>query len=273
MITKDEVKQLIKVKTEGPNLDYKENLNLSEEHNKAEFVKDVLALANSAYPSYILTGIEDNTWKPKGISRHCSQDTLNQILQNKTDPPLSIEYAEIELKGVTHGLVKIEGQDPPYIVMVKDRFGNIQRGTVFIRNVDFNEGARRTDLDQMYSKVDLRVAHNIIERKTVDDEIEVNVEFFLVNQGHMSATFVRLTIQFNNIERIVKRPRGWKDISHLRNNVPTIQLDENVVHLDEKLHLNNAVLRIGKDVKNIETFINMYAANMIPKKGIHPIEL
>lgn len=273
MITKDELRQLAETKTEGPNLDYKQDLNLDKDEDKAEFVKDVLALANSAYPSYIVTGIEDETWKPVGISRYYSQDQLNQILQNKTDPPISVEYAEIELNGLTHGIVKIEGQNSPYLVMVRDKFGSIQKGTVFIRNVNRNEGSRRAELDQMYSKIDLRLFHNIKEQKVVDDAVQVNVEFILRNIGRVSATFVRVTIQFRNIVSIIRRDRGWQDISRLRNNVPTIQLDENVVHLDETLHLGGAVLRVYKDTKKVETYVRLYAANMILKKGSYPIEL
>jgi len=273
MITQNELRDLLELKREGPTLDYKQDLNLEAKEDEAEFIKDVLALANSGYPAYIVTGIKDKTWEPIDISKHYSQVQLNQILQYRTDPPISVEYAEMELNGITHGIVKISGENPPYLVMLKDKFGGIQKGTVFVRNIDANEGARRVDLDQMYSRAELQLSHNIKERKVVDDSMDINVEFILRNNGRMAATFVRLSIQFNNIERIVTRPRGWHDISHLRNNVPTIQLDENVVHLDERLYLGGAVLRIGKDTKEIETFVRLYAANMIPKKGRDDITL
>lgn len=273
MITQDELRDLVQLKKEGPTLDYKQDLNLEAKKDEAEFIKDVLALANSGYPAYIVTGIKDKTWEPIDISKHYSQVQLNQILQYRTDPPISVEYAEMELNGVTHGIVKISGEDPPYLVMVKDKFGGIQKGTVFIRNVDMNEGARRAELDQMYSKVDLRLFHNIKEQKVVDDAVEVNVEFILRNIERMSATFVKVSIQFNNIAGIVKRDRGWQDISYLRNNVPTIQHNEDVVHLDEVLHVDGAVLRVSKQVKEIQAFVRLYAANMRPKKGSYVIKL
>jgi LysM repeat protein len=279
MITQDELKQLVNLKREGPTLDYKQDLNLEKDRDKAAFIKDVLALANSGTPSYIVTGMKEiikgdaKTWEPANISKNYTQVQLNQILQYRTDPPISVEYTEIELNSVTHGIVKISGDNPPYLVMVKDKFGVIQKGTVFIRNVDMNEGARRTDLDQMYSKVDLRLSHNIKEQKVINDAIEVNVAFILRNIGRMSATFVRLTVQFNNIERILSRSGGWQDISHLRNNVPTIQLDENVVHLDERLYADGAVLRVGKDTKQVEALVSLYATNMQRKKDVYVISL
>jgi hypothetical protein len=273
VITEDELRGLVELKREGPTLDYKQDLNLGSEPENAEFIKDTLALANSGRTAYIVTGIQDRTWESVGITESYSQVRLNQILQNRTDPPISVEYAEIELNGHKHGVVKILGENPPYLVMVKDSYGGIQRGTVFIRNVDMNEGARRADLDQMYSKVDLRFAHEIIERKAVNDSTEVSVEFILKNIGRMSAMSVLVSVQFDNIKRIVKRTGSWADISRYRGGIPTIQLNENALHLDEILRTDGAVLEVSKDVKQIETYVRLYAANMLPKRGTYVIPL
>jgi len=273
MITEDELRQLVELKREGPTLDYKQDLNLGSEPENAEFIKDTLALANSGGTAYIVTGIQDETWKPVGITKSYSQVRLNQILQNRTDPPISIEYAEIELNGYKHGVVKILAENPPYLVMVKDRYGGIQRGTVFIRNIDMNEGARRADLDQMYSKVDLRLSHEVKERRVADDSAEVNIEFTLRNAGHMSGAFVRVSVRFDNIRRIVKLTGAWQDISYLRENAPTIQMDANIVHLNEVLHCHGAVVQVDKGVKQIEAYFALYAMNMVPKRGKYAIPL
>jgi len=273
MITEDELRQLVELKREGPTLDYKQDLNLGSEPENAEFIKDTLALANSGGTAYIVTGIQDETWKPVGITKSYSQIRLNQILQNRTDPPISIEYAEIELNGYKHGVVKILAENPPYLVMVKDRYGGIQRGTVFIRNIDMNEGARRADLDQMYSKVDLRLSHEVKERRVADDSAEVNIEFTLRNAGHMPGAFVRVSVRFDNIRRIVKLTGAWQDISYLRENAPTIQMDANIVHLNEVLHCHGAVVQVDKGVKQIEAYFALYAMNMVPKRGKYAIPL
>lgn len=273
MITEDELRGLVELKREGPTLDYKQDLNLGSESENAEFIKDTLALANSGRTAYIVTGIRDQAWEPVGVTKSYSQVQLNQILQNRTDPPISVEYAEIELNGHKHGVVKILGKDPPYLVMVKDRYGGIQRGTVFIRNVDMNEGTRRADLDQMYSKADLQLSHALKEHKVTDDSTEVNIEFILRNVGHVSGAFVRVTVQFNNIGEIVKPTGAWEDISYLRKNVPTIQMDENVVHLNEAHHCDGAVVQVSKGVKQIESYYTLHAMNMLPKRGEYVIPL
>ena len=284
MISEAEIIKLIEEGQEGPTLDFKEDLPLGSDGDKAEFVKDIIALANSGERAHIIIGVEDDTWKPVGFKTSHTPEQLNQILKDKTDPPLRVEYVERHILHYEIGVIEIEGDNPPYIVSVPDRYGGplsanpqrqffIERGTVFIRNLNKNEGARRIDLDRMYSKVDLQLSHRIIERKAVDDSVEVNIEFLLRNIGHVSGAFVRVTVQFNNIKRIVKRTGAWRDISNVRDNVPAIQLDEDVVHLDERLHVDGAVLQVSKDVKQIEAYLDLYAMNMIPRKGEYVIPL
>jgi hypothetical protein len=284
MISDDEIIELIKKAAEGRSLEYKEDLPLQTNGDKAEFVKDIIALANSESIAHIIVGIEDLTRKPVGIKTSHTPEQLNEILKDKTDPPLRVEYVEKDIIHYKIGVIEIKGDDPPYIVAVSDRFGgplsanpqkqfSIERGTVFIRNFNKNEGARRIDLDKMYSKVDLRLSHEVKERKITDNSTEVNIEFILRNVGHVSGAFVRVTVQFNNISQIVKRTGAWLDISNLRKNVPTIQMDENIVHLDQPLHCDGAVVQVSKDVKQIEAYVTLHAMNMVPKKGKYVIPL
>lgn len=278
MITQDELKGLIEINREGPTLDYKQDLDLGNDKKNAEFVKDVLALANSGYPSYLVTGMEEigkgknKVWKPRSISKHYSQAQLNQILQYRTDPPISVEYAEMDLNGNIHGIVMILGDNPPYLVMVKDRFGNIQKGTIFTRNLDMNEGARRADLDQMYSKVDLRLSHDIREYKITGDSAEITLNLVLTNRGRMAATFVRASLQFGDTVKI-KKYGGWINISGLREDKPAMQLNQDVVHLDERLISQGIVLEVGKEIKQIEAYAQLNSMNMLPKKGQYIIAL
>lgn len=284
MITEDEITKLIKEAEEGRSLEYKEDLPLQTKGDKAEFVKDIIALANTEPIAHIIVGIEDLTRKPVDIKTSHTPEQLNEILKDKTDPPLRVEYVEKDILHYRIGVIEIKGDDPPYVVAVPDRFGgplsanpnkqfSIARGTIFIRNVNKNEGARRVDLDKMYSKVDLRLSHEVKECKGTDDSTEVNIEFILRNAGHVSGAFVRVTVQFNNIRRIVKRTGAWDDISILRKNVPTIQMDENIVHLNEVFHCDGAVVQVSKGVKQIETYVTLYAMNMVPKRGKYVIPL
>lgn len=60
-------------------------------------MKDVLALANSPGIADLIIGIEDGTCKPVGIKTSHTPEKLNQILKDKCDPPLRVEYAEKEI--------------------------------------------------------------------------------------------------------------------------------------------------------------------------------
>jgi len=259
-------------------------LLLKSDGDKAEFVKDVLALANSGEIAHIIIGIENETWKPSDIRTSHTPEQLNEILKDKADPPLRVEYVEKDILHYKIGVIEIKADDPPYIVAVPDKFGgplsanpqkqfSIERGTVFIRNFNKNEGARRIDLDKMYSKVDLQLSHEVKERKVTDDLVEVSIEFVLRNVGHVSGAFVRVSVQFNNIRQIVKHTGPWQDISHLRKGISTIQMNQDVVHLDETLHCAGAVVQVSKDVKQIEAYVRLYAMNMMPKRDEYVIPL
>ena len=159
----ERLKRLLSRKEEGPDLDYKQDLYLESEGDRAEFVKDALALANSANVGYIVTGVEDKTWKPVGITQHHDQIRLNDILKDKTDPRIQVEYVELEVDGAEHGMVTIKAGNPPYLVGVADRYGgkvsthtkkrvHIIRGTIYVRIQDKNDGASRVHLDAIYSQ-------------------------------------------------------------------------------------------------------------------------
>jgi predicted HTH transcriptional regulator len=94
MITEAEIIELIKKAEEGPSLDYKEDLPLQSDGDKAEFVKDVIALANSEEKAHIVIGVEDGTGKPVGFKTPHTVEQINQILKDKCDPPISVEYVE-----------------------------------------------------------------------------------------------------------------------------------------------------------------------------------
>lgn len=281
MITEDELRELVELKREGPTLDYKQDLRLGNEPENAEFVKDVLALANSGRTAYIVTGIKDGTWEPAGIAKSYSQVQLNQILQNRTDPPISVEYAEVELNGSIHGVVKISGEDPPYLVMVKDRYGGIQRGTLFVRNVDMNEGARRADLDRMYAekqRAKLVLKYELVERKLVEDLLHVGVEFTLLNEGTAEAGAPFFVVLFKGVTQIVECTGALKNATKSYSGRPSITaLWNDVMHTGTVRHCGRATIASIKSAENIEALAIIKATNMndkqyrftIPLQGEH----
>jgi hypothetical protein len=288
MISLTKIKQIIEEEDEGPTLDYKEDLNLQTDGDKAQFVKDVLSLANSGQTTHIIIGVEDGTRKLIGIKTTHKAEQLNDILKNKCDPPLTVEYEEKTILGHKVGIVEFSGENPPYIVAVPDRFGGplssdprqlfyIERGTVFVRNFNKNEGACRADLDRMYKikyvtlEADLQLEHSV-KVKQLEDSQEALITFFLKNLGEIVAADAIVWIRFKNIKEIVNCSGLWQDISKVNNNQPTIQLvspDPIVLRAGCK----SVTVRVGKHMENIEVDSVIGATNMRTKRGAYSISL
>ena len=291
MITEAEIIELIKKAEEGPPLDYKEDLPLQSDGDKAEFVKDVIALANSEEKAHIVIGVEDGTGKPVGFITPHTAEQINQILKDKCDPRISVEYVERNILGYKIGVIEIKGENPPYVVSVPDKFGgplsanpqkrfHIERGTVFIRNYNINEGAKRADLDKIYNKIkyialqaDLELTHEVTSKPS-DGLTEADIEFWLVNRGDVVATDVYVWMQFKNVKEIVRCTLDCQNVSSLNRNIPTIQVVSKApVIRPIRMHCGEVVVKVDSGVSKIEARVVMGATNMRTKEGSYVISL
>ncbi len=290
MISVSKIKQLIEKAEEGPTLDYKEDLLLETDGDKAQFIKDVLSLSNSGGTAHLLIGVEDGTGKPVGFKTPHKVEQLNQILKDKCDPPLRLEYREIKVMGYKIGVIEINGEDPPYIVSVSDRFGShlsanpqkefyIERGTVFVRNHNMNEGAKRADLDRLHKvqyvtlQADLQLSHEV-SIKPSDNLKEVDIKFFLTNVGEVIAANTYVWMQFKNVREIVQCKGMWRNISKLNENIPTVQI---VLQVPLVRPIRNdcegVAVKVDSDVEQIESRVIMGSTNMRSKDGTYAIPL
>lgn len=151
---------------EWQTVDAKQELRLQELGEKAEFVKDVVAMANNGEPSYIVIGLQDGTFTDIGkLTSHHLKNNLNQVLADKIDPPVVVDYQEFTINGNEYGLIEISGYNLPYIV-ARDLVANkedrkqirIYKGTIFVRHGDRTEGIGRAELDELLRKKDIRKA-------------------------------------------------------------------------------------------------------------------
>jgi len=290
MIGIDRTKQIIENEDEGPILDYKEDLILETDGDKAQFVKDVLSLANSGQTAHIIIGVEDGTRKLVGIKTTHKAEQLNDILKVKCDPPLTVEYVEKTILGHTVGVIEISGENPPYIVAVSDKYGGhlssdpkkaffIERGMVFVRKYNMNAGASRADLDKMFKvkyvtlQADLELTHEVTFKHS-GGLTEANIKFFLVNRGDVMATDIYVVIQFKNVEKIVQCTGNWEDISAINDGIPTIQQACTVpVIKPVRLRCDGVTIKVDKSVEQVQTHVIMSATNMRIKEGSYVISL
>src|SRR6266513_1096189 len=81
-------------------IEFKEKwYDLSVKEGKAVFVKDVLALANTARPhaaGYLLIGVDDDK-DVVGVSDSPSAEAVSQIISEYTDPPVNVHCRDYEL--------------------------------------------------------------------------------------------------------------------------------------------------------------------------------
>lgn len=291
MISDNEIIELIRKAVESLTLDYKQDLPLQSDGDKAEFVKDVIALANSGEIAHIIIGVEDGTGRPVGFKTHHTVEQMNQILKDKCDPPISVEYVERNILGYEIGVIEINGENPPYVVSVTDKLGGalsanpqkqfyIQRCTVFIRNYNINEGAKRADLDKIYDKIkyvalqaDLELRHEVTSKPS-GRLTEADIKFLLENRGDVLATDIYLWMQFKNVEEIVRCTGEWENISSLNENVPTIQVVyETPVIRGIEMSCDGVIVKVGKNVKRIEARVIVGATNMRTRDGSYVIPL
>src|SRR5438067_39576 len=118
MEEKDLLEIISKLRAKGmewQTVDAKQELILIGNGEKAEFVKDVLAMANNGEKSYIVIGLQDGTFADIGrLSHHHLKNNLNQFLTDKIDPPVVVDYQEFIINGNEYGLIEIIGYNPPY---------------------------------------------------------------------------------------------------------------------------------------------------------------
>ncbi len=158
------ITRLQTTRQEWKTVDAKQELILREDGDKAEFVKDIIAMANNGAPSYIVIGLQDRTFSSIGrLSNHQQKNDINQILSDKVDPPIVIDYAEYTIDGNEYGVIEIYGHNRPYIVArdlvhkKPDRKQvRIYKGTIYVRHEDRTEGISRSELEEILSAGGLR---------------------------------------------------------------------------------------------------------------------
>jgi len=137
----DETKVLSLI-TEGEStkLDFKKELDLSSARGKAEFVKDLISLANSAEDSgCLIVGVDDNK-QIIGIDE-LNEEQIQQIAYTYITPPVVIRCALVPIANaglLCVGIIEAKAQSKPHkVARAIDRLNQddvfIRRGSVVMR--------------------------------------------------------------------------------------------------------------------------------------------
>jgi hypothetical protein len=170
-ISSQEIDQLAQ---EGETLtvELKRELDLRTKSQKAEFIKDVIALANAKSPEsrYLLIGFTDDGeyYNPQDLQKRANRDQLldalsaeqiQAILSAHTRPVIQIQYTKVDYYDGTVGKLEItrDVTELPYQVSKtigstdrKDRNARqVRQGQVFIREGTIIREADATDIESM----------------------------------------------------------------------------------------------------------------------------
>ncbi len=119
-MTTQELEMLVEY-GEDSRIDRKRSLRLDTDWHRMEFVKDVMAFANGheLHPAYILIGVDDEGTL-HGAGSLPDEATLQQIVNNHVDPPVSFSLSLHTLRGVRLGVVRIEPSAVRFHMSLRD---------------------------------------------------------------------------------------------------------------------------------------------------------
>jgi hypothetical protein len=125
---------------ESSSLDFKRDqypFNGANDTEKAELLKDILAIANSwrRTTGYILVGVQEVKGGRSdviGVSGHLADNNLQQFVNSKTNRPITFSFEAFEFEGKQVGIITIPKQKRPFTI--KAGFGGLLKDTVYQRH-------------------------------------------------------------------------------------------------------------------------------------------
>jgi len=141
---------------EGPKLDVKQqSWDLDTNEGKAEFLKDVSAMANSSGHEigYIILGVTDADRAVVGVNRDLlEEERLQQIVAEYIDPPFVLSFTVRSLLDHGVGLISIPpSRQKPHLI--NRDIGRLRQGTCYVRRGSITALARSSDLRKMIEEV------------------------------------------------------------------------------------------------------------------------
>jgi len=100
----DTLRNLLNIHGEANNLDFKQTFSLSSQKERAELVRDILALANTEGGGHIVFGVVDKTFEPVGLPAnvpHIDTTTIYNAISKYISANIQLMAAEYEIEWPT----------------------------------------------------------------------------------------------------------------------------------------------------------------------------
>ncbi len=210
--------EIIEKNTESEYVDFKKEIyDFSNPYQKEEFLKDILAMANSGFKGekYIICGVKEEPVSKKifgvDLKKVKDQATYQQIIRENIEPDVKLEMKMFQKDGDALCCFIINGNDRPYII--KKMYGKINAGFSHKRVNTTCTPLLRRDLDEIYEEKGNALQIKLANLKWEQDEC--SKELLLIrmiknNYNYISAK----TDEFeHNVDGLI---RMWEEIFNTR---------------------------------------------------------
>jgi len=268
----------LRYRSEGPDIDFKSaqyRFNGGSEVEKAEMLKDILAIANSwrEGPGYILLGFKDNRPHPAevvGIQDSIDDSRIQQFVNSKVKPKLTFSYEEHLYEGMTVGVITIPKQKRPFYIT--NAYGRLKSNVVYVRRGSSTDEAEPPEATAMAINDDGRKA------------LKLDLSVLTPQNEALPSTFAHKYLRFNERLPDFVRPREPGSFGMHVRSVPErdnrdfwreyaeyIRIDEALIEMQFVLlnqsstQLSNAKLEVSVDALDAQSFELLPGCDL-PKK-------
>jgi hypothetical protein len=200
---------MLRYKSEGTDIDFKSaqyRFTNGSENDKAELLKDILAIANSWRDGtgYILLGFKDQRPNPAevvGIHDSIDDSRIQQFVNSKVKPKLTFSYEEHLYEGKTIGIISIPKQKRPFYLT--SAYGKLKSNVVYVR--------RGSSTDEAEPVETIAMGHEDNGRAEMKIELSLRTPDNDTLPLNFTHTYLHFTEEFPDFERPSK-PLGPFDI-------------------------------------------------------------
>jgi Putative DNA-binding domain len=275
----DEQLTALRYKSEGTDIDFKSTqyrFIAGSEDNKAEMLKDILAIANAWRdgPGYILLGFKDQRPHPAevvGISESVDDAQLQQFVNGKVRPKLTFRYEEHLYEGKTVGVISIPKQKRAFYLA--HPYGKLKSNVVYVRRGSSTDEAEPPEITAM------------VMADSGRGDMRVNLSALTTNNDNLPDTFQRSYLQFTEEFPDFASPRHtagpfeinvgtsiWHDNrSFWRECAEYVRVDEGLIEMKfvllnrSEIQLSNAKLEVFVEPLDGQSY-QMLAGADLPKE-------
>ena len=230
-MTEDEFDALL-WREESDSLDFKRDqypFSGATETQKSELIKDILAFSNSWRDSdaYILIGVEEvkgGRSNVVGVSHHIDDAHLQQLVDAKTQRPMTFSYSACTFGGFAIGVIQIPEQERP--IYVEKTFGKLIANEVYLRRGSSNGVASPDEIAAMGRAAAPATTLVAVPRS--------RLEKFLSRLGPAAPVETRPSQREPNEYRVKSLPAGELVVEHTDSGELITIPDSAVVHVHRR---------------------------------------